>query len=206
MLTATRADIEAEVRYSVRHEYAQTAVDFLARRSRLAFLNAQAALDALPRVVDIMAGELGWGRARKIAELYRAVAFLESMGLAPGIELAPRTWREWATSSLFGLTGSAALRPDGRTHSRAQFEAGEVDALREAFAARASGLAGQGETGGVQRLGRQELNAVLHEVPGYEKTREKEFDYVLDEAGFIQQLDFDFDEFVEVWDHVFHYV
>ena len=34
------------------HEYAQTAVDVLSRRTRLAFLNAQAALEALPMVID----------------------------------------------------------------------------------------------------------------------------------------------------------
>jgi len=37
--------IDGEVRYAVRHEYAQTAVDVIARRTRLSFLNAQAALE-----------------------------------------------------------------------------------------------------------------------------------------------------------------
>ncbi len=36
--------IEAEVLYGCRHEYAQTAVDVLARRVRLAFLNQEAAV------------------------------------------------------------------------------------------------------------------------------------------------------------------
>lgn len=60
--------IDGEVRYAVRHEYAQTAVDVLARRTRLAFLNAQAALEALPKVIDIMAGELKWDNKRKDLE------------------------------------------------------------------------------------------------------------------------------------------
>jgi glycerol-3-phosphate dehydrogenase len=60
--------VDGEVRYAVRHEYAQTAVDVLARRTRLAFLNAQAALEALPRVIDIMAGELKWDRRRQEVE------------------------------------------------------------------------------------------------------------------------------------------
>lgn len=60
--------VDGEVRYAVRHEYAQTAVDVLARRTRLAFLNAQAALEAAPRVIDIMAGELGWSSKRKDTE------------------------------------------------------------------------------------------------------------------------------------------
>ncbi|TVY85088.1 Mitochondrial glycerol-3-phosphate dehydrogenase [Lachnellula suecica] len=73
--------IDGEVRYAVRHEYAQTAVDVIARRTRLAFLNAQAALEALPKVIDIMAGELKWDNKRKEVEWKDSVAFLESMGL-----------------------------------------------------------------------------------------------------------------------------
>ena len=60
--------IDGEVRYAVRHEYAQTAIDVLARRTRLAFLNAQAALEALPKVIDIMAAELKWDNKRKDVE------------------------------------------------------------------------------------------------------------------------------------------
>ena len=74
--------IDGEVRYSVRHEYAQTAVDVLARRTRLAFLNAQAALQALPTVIDLMAEELSWDSKRKDREWKDAVQFLGSMGLA----------------------------------------------------------------------------------------------------------------------------
>lgn len=73
--------VDGEIRYAVRHEYAQTAVDVLARRTRLAFLNAQAALEALPKVIDIMAAELGWDRRRQDSEWTDAVAFLKSMGL-----------------------------------------------------------------------------------------------------------------------------
>ncbi|CAG8979413.1 hypothetical protein HYALB_00012446 [Hymenoscyphus albidus] len=73
--------IDGEVRYAVRHEYAQTAVDVIARRTRLSFLNAQAALEALPKVIDIMAGELKWDNRRKDVEWRDSVQFLESMGL-----------------------------------------------------------------------------------------------------------------------------
>ena len=41
--------IEAEVRYACKREYAATAVDILARRMRLSFLNVQAAEESLPR-------------------------------------------------------------------------------------------------------------------------------------------------------------
>jgi glycerol-3-phosphate dehydrogenase len=48
---------------------------------RLAFLNAQTTLDVLPRVVDIMAEELGWDSARKAKEIHDATHYLSSMGL-----------------------------------------------------------------------------------------------------------------------------
>jgi len=73
--------IDGEVRYAVRHEYAQTAVDVIARRTRLAFLNAQAALEALPKVIDLMAEELNWDNKRKDLEWKDSVQFLASMGL-----------------------------------------------------------------------------------------------------------------------------
>jgi glycerol-3-phosphate dehydrogenase len=73
--------IDGEVRYAVRNEYAQTAVDVLARRTRLAFLNVNAALEALPGVVDLMAEELKWDKNRKNKEWSDTCEFLVSMGL-----------------------------------------------------------------------------------------------------------------------------
>ena len=55
--------IEAEVKYSMK-EYASTVVDVLARRTRLAFLSVHVADEVVPRIADIMAKELGWGKAR----------------------------------------------------------------------------------------------------------------------------------------------
>ncbi|KAJ5740935.1 Glycerol-3-phosphate dehydrogenase [Penicillium malachiteum] len=73
--------IDGEVRYAVRHEYAQTAVDVIARRTRLAFLNAEAALEALPSVIDLMGEELNWSTQRKDVEWNDSVSYLRSMGL-----------------------------------------------------------------------------------------------------------------------------
>ncbi|EAW07953.1 glycerol-3-phosphate dehydrogenase GUT2 [Aspergillus clavatus NRRL 1] len=73
--------IDGEIRYAVRHEYAQTAVDVMARRTRLAFLNAEAALEALPNIIDLMGTELGWDDKRKETEWKDSVSFLSSMGL-----------------------------------------------------------------------------------------------------------------------------
>jgi glycerol-3-phosphate dehydrogenase len=73
--------IEAEARYACRHEYAQTAVDFVARRTRISFLNVQATLETLPRVIEIMGEELGWDKGRREWEFDNAQEFLKSMGL-----------------------------------------------------------------------------------------------------------------------------
>ncbi|CAI6338665.1 unnamed protein product [Periconia digitata] len=73
--------IDGEIRYCVHHEYAQTAADILARRMRLAFLNAQAALEALPKVIDLMSEELNWDAKRKEREWVDTVKYLGSMGL-----------------------------------------------------------------------------------------------------------------------------
>ena len=49
----------AEVIWSVKHEFARTVEDALARRIRLLFLDARAAMEAAPLVAKIMAKELG---------------------------------------------------------------------------------------------------------------------------------------------------
>lgn len=56
--------IDAEIRYGVR-EYACTAIDMIARRIRLAFLNVEAAQEALPDIINIMGEELGWDEKEK---------------------------------------------------------------------------------------------------------------------------------------------
>ncbi|XP_044043125.1 glycerol-3-phosphate dehydrogenase, mitochondrial isoform X3 [Siniperca chuatsi] len=67
--------IESEVLYAIK-EYACTAIDVIARRTRLGFLNVQAADEALPRIVQIMGKELDWSQERKMAELEAARKFL----------------------------------------------------------------------------------------------------------------------------------
>lgn len=82
--------VDGEVRYAVRHEYAQTAVDVVARRTRLAFLNAEAALEALPEVIDLMGEELAWTSQRKDYEFKEALGYLRSMGLPEGFQTLSR--------------------------------------------------------------------------------------------------------------------
>lgn len=60
--------LEAEVVYAARHEFAQRASDVLARRMPLALLDIAAAKTALPRVIELMAGELGWDKKRASEE------------------------------------------------------------------------------------------------------------------------------------------
>ncbi|KAL2728134.1 hypothetical protein V1477_017410 [Vespula maculifrons] len=67
--------IDAEIRYGVR-EYARTAIDMIARRLRLAFLNVQAAQEALPSIIDIMAEELHWSAEEKKKQQREASEFL----------------------------------------------------------------------------------------------------------------------------------
>ena len=71
----------AQVRYAV-YEYARSAVDVLGRRTRIAFLNAHAAEEALPRVLEILRDELKWSPERVKEERKTALDFLHSeMGL-----------------------------------------------------------------------------------------------------------------------------
>lgn len=82
--------IDAEVRYGVR-EYACTAIDMIARRIRLSFLNVQAAQEALPSIVDIMAEELKWSKDEKKKQLAMAQDFLgHEMGQAVNRNLKER--------------------------------------------------------------------------------------------------------------------
>ena len=198
--------IDAEVRYAARYEYAQTAVDVIARRTRLSFLNAQAALIALPTVVDILGEELHWDKKRKEDEIERATRFLVSMGLHPSA--AERAYREEPVKSLLntlrtlvGLKPVTERRPAAEmVYSRAQFDTGEIEELREKFATRAHAESSVSATGATSlaRVPTRDLFELVRELPGFEQVKPKDYEYVLEEAGFAKQGDVDFDEFVEV--------
>ncbi|PPQ70851.1 hypothetical protein CVT25_003951 [Psilocybe cyanescens] len=104
--------------------YAQAAIDVLARRTRLSFFNARAALDTLPIVVDIMAQELNW-----------------TMGIQARAD-SPRQAGEPHPIVEEGRCGRVDLFravPDTRESfgsGRSKFEAGEVAALSSAFNSR----------------------------------------------------------------------
>jgi len=69
--------LEAEVLWAVREELAQTPMDVLARRIRLAFLDTSAAKAALPKVCQVLSRELAWDSARRIREEQQAREQLE---------------------------------------------------------------------------------------------------------------------------------
>lgn len=69
----------AEIAYAAHHEYAVHATDILARRTRLAFLDNQAARMALPIIVSVMAEELKWNKTRIQEELKLSEEFLDTM-------------------------------------------------------------------------------------------------------------------------------
>lgn len=210
----------------MRHEYACTAVDVLGRRTRLAFVNAQAALSALPRVIEIMSEELGWNRTRQREEFERGVKYLQSMGLTPGTinnsvgdhpwdRKSQMSWARWVTGGFWSLFGTDSLAPatipkgTSQLYSRAKFEAGEVEALRDIFdrhaiAPEVAGQVPEEMSAADKRLRKDQIEGVLREFAkecpecGYERFRDGDYRYVLAEAGFHNQEDVEFDEFIEV--------
>ena len=79
-LSARLADahpiLEAEVRYVALEEAACTTVDVLARRTRLAFLDQEASIAAVPRVNELLGDLFGWDEAQRDADRADALAYL----------------------------------------------------------------------------------------------------------------------------------
>lgn len=71
--------VDGEILHAIRSKYAQTIEDVIARRIRLAFLDAEAAESAVPLIGRIMAEELGWGFQRQAQEQQNALKSLKSM-------------------------------------------------------------------------------------------------------------------------------
>ena len=65
--------------HAARREAACTVDDVVARRTRLAFLDGDAALRCVPRVAALLARELGWSEARERAQARAAAARLEAL-------------------------------------------------------------------------------------------------------------------------------
>lgn len=155
-----------------------------------------------------MAEELGWNRIQKKDMTLRAIHFLGTMGLsdkavaeAQQKSIAGASFLEkagmWAMGCGGGYGGYGG--GEGSVYSRAQFEAGEVEALKGAFAKRARTVQGE------DRVRKDEIMDLLKEVPGYEAIPPRDCSYVLEEAGYKNKNDMGFEEFVEVSNTFFSY-
>jgi glycerol-3-phosphate dehydrogenase len=72
--------IEAEVIYACRHEMCKTVKDMLTTRTRLAYLNSEAAKQAINKVADVMAAELKWTRKERDAQIKMAWDYIKDFG------------------------------------------------------------------------------------------------------------------------------
>jgi glycerol-3-phosphate dehydrogenase len=68
------------VRYACRHEYAETLIDVVARRMRLAFIDVRATQQVIPEVTLIMTQEKKWSSAERQRQLQLLEAYLKTMG------------------------------------------------------------------------------------------------------------------------------
>lgn len=71
--------IEGEVIHAVRFEYAVNAADVFARRVRLGFMDHKACVKSLPRIIELMAREMGWGTRKMVDEYLASRLFLKTM-------------------------------------------------------------------------------------------------------------------------------
>lgn len=119
--------INAEVRFAIR-EYACTAVDVVARRVRLSFLNVEAAQEVLPKIVDIMAEELKWSNKKKEEELQKAIEFLHT-------EMGQNANKEVKLVTPLDLTGEEINKFTKQFHSMDQDKKGYIgiNDLRRSF-------------------------------------------------------------------------
>ncbi|CCE90338.1 glycerol-3-phosphate dehydrogenase TDEL_0B02090 [Torulaspora delbrueckii] len=70
-----------ELNYSVDYEYTRTALDFLMRRTRFAFLDARQALDAVEGTVTVMGDKLNWDSTRRKHEIEKSKEFIRTFGV-----------------------------------------------------------------------------------------------------------------------------
>lgn len=194
--------IEAEVRYACRAEYAATVPDFLARRTRLSFLNVEAAVESLPRVIELMAHELAWDEHRQSAEFKETVEFLASMGLQPArvqqlkamtLDEMRKVLREkGSAASTFPHLGKASLdRTDANATvvSRAQFTGEEMSNLRSRFE--------QLDTNSDGKVDVRDLKAVLERL-GYRNVDDETVVNIIQEVDVTKTQTLHFDDFLDV--------
>lgn len=107
--------LDGEVLYAIKYEYATTVMDVLARRTRLAFLDSQAAREALPNVIAIMANHLGWSVERQHQEYKDSLNYLVGMGLTEPKPIQGVSVEDIAPQGIqVAATGTALATPESR--------------------------------------------------------------------------------------------
>lgn len=193
--------IEAEIRYACRSEYAATAQDFIARRTRLSFLNAEATVDALPRVIDVMAEELGWDEQRKKHEWAEGVEFMASMGLQPArvqqlkeTSLDQMRKQRQSQQQAFKVSSLGAASLDDKDalaiSARASFNSEEMDELRAKFK-----LLDVNRDG---KLDSKDLKQVLQRI-GYSDVDDSTLRGIVNEVDFTKTGALHFEDFLDVF-------
>jgi len=72
--------MEAEIEYACKHEMAMTVKDMLTLRMRLAYINSEAAKQAIPRVAELMAQHLKWDKKEKERQIKDAKQYIGYFG------------------------------------------------------------------------------------------------------------------------------
>eukprot|EP00908_Phaeocystis_cordata_P024720 Transcript_7175.p1 GENE.Transcript_7175~~Transcript_7175.p1 ORF type:complete len:744 (-),score=397.36 Transcript_7175:377-2410(-) len=72
--------MEEEIEYACKHEMAMTVKDMLTLRMRLAYINSEAAKQAIPRVAELMATHLKWDKKEKAKQIKMAEDYCGQFG------------------------------------------------------------------------------------------------------------------------------
>jgi len=80
-LVAKYPFLAAEVVFACRQEYALGVQDVLARRTRLAFIDSEAALGCVEQVASLMAKELRWSRRKEKEEVEEFKRWIKTMNM-----------------------------------------------------------------------------------------------------------------------------
>lgn len=72
--------LECEIEFACKNEMVVTVKDMLTVRTRLAFLNSDAALSVAPKVADLMGKTLGWSKSETKRQLDEALVYISEFG------------------------------------------------------------------------------------------------------------------------------
>ncbi|XP_015790857.1 glycerol-3-phosphate dehydrogenase, mitochondrial [Tetranychus urticae] len=138
--------IAAEVRFAIR-EYACNAVDVIARRLRLSFLNVEAAEEVLPKIIEIMSQELKWSKKEAQAQYDKAIEFLHT-------EMGKNANKQVKMVSPLSLSATEINKYTSQFHSMDKEKKGyiTINDLRRSFKALG------------QKVSDEELHVLLSEV------------------------------------------